>query len=110
MKLTIYSEIKKLDNDFFIVELFKNINEENILAITKVEQYTEKSNMYICESQIPYNAETHLIIKNHNLKKIIKLNLKKELTLNLNGFTKNHYTIYLKKQNFIKKILELNFD
>lgn len=109
MKFTIYSEIIKIENEYFIVELYKNKNEEEFLKISKVNKNSEKPNLYFCDPKVLYNQQSLIIIKNKDLNKTIKRNLKKELTLDFSEFTKNHYIIYLKKHKTIKKILELNF-
>ncbi len=109
MKITIFSNIFKIDEDIFIVEVYQNLQNQKFLYIRMLQEKEAQNDYFLQENPLDYlqNNDFSLIFEGQNYKNL-KMKIKKELTIPLQKLNKDNYIIYLANKNKKKKILNID--
>ncbi|GIX42153.1 MAG: hypothetical protein KatS3mg129_1886 [Leptospiraceae bacterium] len=109
MKITLYSNIFKLEDQIFIIEIFRNKEDKKFMSVRQLNEILYlKNNFSISEHECLYcNNTTNLVFYNEKTQKI-NVNIKKELTFSLENLNKDNYIVYIEYKHYKKKIIKLD--
>lgn len=109
MKITIFSNLFKIDENIFIVEIYQNLQSKKFLHIRLLQEKESQKDYFLQENPLYYlqNTDFSLIFEDQNHQKL-QMKIKKELTISLHKLKKNNYIVYIRNEQYKKKILNID--
>jgi len=109
MKITIFSNLFKINENIFIVEIYQNLQNQKFLYIRMIQEKESQNDYFLQENPFYYaqNNDFSLIFEGQNHQKL-QTKIKKELTIPLQKLKKDNYIVYLKNTQNKKKILNID--
>jgi hypothetical protein len=107
MKITLYSNLFKIEDYIVIIEIYKEKNEEKYLYVNVLDEKNEHS-LEVKEKKFSYlkQAPIKLIFCGEKQEKY-SFNVKNGLTYSLEKINKDNYIVYLQVNQSKKQILKL---